>query len=128
MGFFSEFKAFAVKGNVVDLAVAVIIGAAFGKIVSSFIEDVITPLVLKPALDAAHLSKIEDLTAFGGVKYGLFLSAVINFIIVAFVLFLIIKGLNSIKKKEEPAPNQPAAPTQEELLTQIRDLLKSKQI
>ncbi len=127
MGFFSEFKAFAVKGNVVDLAVAVIIGAAFGKIVSSFIEDVITPLVLKPALDAAHLSKIEDLTAFGGVKYGLFLSAVINFIIVAFVLFLIIKGLNSIKKKEEPAPNQPAAPTQEELLTQIRDLLKDKQ-
>jgi large conductance mechanosensitive channel len=125
MGFFSEFKAFAVKGNVVDLAVAVIIGAAFGKIVSSFIEDVITPLVLKPALDAAHLSKIEDLTAFGGVKYGLFLSAVINFIIVAFVLFLIIKGLNSLKKKEEPAPNQPAAPTQEELLTQIRDLLKN---
>jgi large conductance mechanosensitive channel len=127
MGFFSEFKAFAMKGNVVDLAVAVIIGAAFSKIVSSFIEDVITPLVLKPALDAAHLSKIEDLTAFGGVKYGLFLSAVINFIIVAFVLFLIIKGLNSLKKKEEPAPNQPAAPTQEELLTQIRDLLKNKQ-
>ncbi|WJS96032.1 large conductance mechanosensitive channel protein MscL [Flavobacterium johnsoniae] len=127
MGFFSEFKAFAMKGNVVDLAVAVIIGAAFGKIVSSFIEDVITPLVLKPALDAAHLSRIEDLTAFGGVKYGLFLSAVINFLIVAFVLFLIIKGINSLKKKEEPAPNQPAAPTQEELLTQIRDLLKNKQ-
>ncbi|MDP5198688.1 large conductance mechanosensitive channel protein MscL [Flavobacterium sp. DG2-3] len=128
MGFFSEFKAFAMKGNVVDLAVAVIIGAAFGKIVSSFIEDVITPLVLKPALDAAHLSKIEELTAFGGVKYGLFLSAVINFIIVAFVLFLVIKGMNSLKKKEEPAPNQPAAPTQEELLTQIRDLLKNKNV
>ncbi|GAA3763328.1 large conductance mechanosensitive channel protein MscL [Flavobacterium ginsengiterrae] len=127
MGFFSEFKAFAMKGNVVDLAVAVIIGAAFGKIVSSFIEDVITPLVLKPALEAAHLEKIQDLTAFGGVKYGLFLSAVINFIIVAFVLFLVIKGMNSLKKKEEPAPNQPAAPTQEELLTQIRDLLKNKQ-
>jgi len=128
MGFFSEFKAFAMKGNVVDLAVAVIIGAAFGKIVSSFIEDVITPLVLKPALDAAHLSKIEDLTAFGGVKYGMFLSAVINFLIVAFVLFLIIKGINSLKKKEEPAPNQPAAPTQEELLTQIRDLLKNNKV
>lgn len=127
MGFFSEFKAFAMKGNVVDLAVAVIIGAAFGKIVSSFIEDVITPLVLKPALEAAHLEKIQDLTAFGGVKYGMFLSAVINFMIVAFVLFLIIKGLNNLKKKEEPAPNQPAAPTQEELLTQIRDLLKEKQ-
>jgi large conductance mechanosensitive channel len=123
MGFFSEFKEFAVKGNVVDLAVGVIIGAAFGKIVSSFIENVITPLLLKPALDAAHLSTIEELTAFGGVKYGLFLSAVINFIIVAFVLFLIIKGINHAKKKDEVvAP--PAGPTQEELLTQIRDLLK----
>jgi large conductance mechanosensitive channel len=126
MGFFSEFKAFAMKGNVVDLAVAVIIGAAFGKIVNSFIEDVITPLVLKPALDAAHLSKIEDLTAFGGVKYGLFISAVINFIIVAFVLFLIIKALNSLKKKDE-TPAAPAPLTQEELLTQIRDILKNKQ-
>ena len=123
MGFISEFKAFAMKGNVVDLAVGVIIGAAFGKIVSSFIEDVITPLVLKPALDAAHLSKIEDLVAFGGVKYGLFLSAVINFVIVALVLFIIIKAINHAKKKEEVvAP--PAGPTQEELLTQIRDLLK----
>ncbi|MCV9930008.1 large conductance mechanosensitive channel protein MscL [Flavobacterium sp. LS1R49] len=121
MGMLSEFKEFAVKGNVVDLAVAVIIGAAFGKIVSSFIEDVITPLILKPALDAAHLSSIEQLTAFGGVKYGLFISAVINFIIVAFVLFLIIKGINHVKKKDVPAP---AGPTQEELLTQIRDLLK----
>ena len=123
MGFISEFKEFAMKGNVVDLAVGVIIGAAFGKIVSSFIEDVITPLVLKPALDAAHLSKIEDLVAFGGVKYGLFLSAVINFIIVAFVLFIIIKAINHAKKKEEVVV-PPAGPTQEELLTQIRDLLK----
>jgi large conductance mechanosensitive channel len=125
MGFFSEFKEFAMKGNVVDLAVGVIIGAAFGKIVSSFIENVITPLLLKPALDAAHLSTIEELTAFGGVKYGLFLSAVINFIIVAFVLFLIIKGINRVKKKEEVVV-PPAGPTQEELLTQIRDLLKNK--
>ena len=123
MGFFSEFKEFAMKGNVVDLAVGVIIGAAFGKIVSSFIEDVITPLVLKPALDAAHLSKIEDLVAFGGVKYGLFLSAVINFVIVALVLFIIIKAINHAKKKEEVVV-PPAGPTQEELLTQIRDLLK----
>lgn len=120
----SEFKAFAMKGNVVDLAIGVIIGAAFGKIVSSFIEDVLTPLMLKPALEAAHLSKIEDLTIFGSVKYGLFLSAVINFLIVAFVLFLIIKGLNATKKKEEAAPAAPAGPTQEELLIQIRDLLK----
>ena len=122
MGMMSEFKAFAMKGNVVDLAVGVVIGAAFGKIVSSLIDDVITPLLLKPALEAANLSKIEELTIFGGVKYGMFLSAVINFIIVAFVLFMIIKGMNAAKKKEEAAA--PAGPTQEELLTQIRDLLK----
>lgn len=95
----------------------------FGKIVSSLIDNVITPLLLKPALDAPHLSTIEELTAFGGVKYGLFLSAVINFVIVAFVLFLIIKGINSAKKKDVPPP-PPAGPTQEELLIQIRDLLK----
>ena len=120
-----EFKAFAMKGNVVDLAVAVIIGGAFGKIISSFINDVITPLLLKPALEAANLSKIEELTIFGGVKYGLFLSAVINFIIVAFVLFIIIKGMNATKKKEAAAaPDLPAGPSQEELLAEIRDLLK----
>ncbi|MDD5150312.1 MAG: large conductance mechanosensitive channel protein MscL [Flavobacterium sp.] len=126
MGMISEFKAFAMKGNVVDLAIGVIIGGAFGKIVSSLIEDVITPLLLKPALSAANLSKIEELTVLGGVKYGMFLSAVINFIIIAFVLFMIIKGINASKKKEEvttPAP-APAGPTQEELLIQIRDLLK----
>lgn len=123
MGMMSEFKAFAMKGNVVDLAVGVVIGAAFGKIVSSLIDDVITPLLLKPALEAANLSKIEELTVFGGVKYGMFLSAVINFIIVAFVLFMIIKGMNAAKKKEEAAA-APAGPSQEELLTQIRDLLK----
>jgi large conductance mechanosensitive channel len=122
MGMLSEFKAFAMKGNVVDLAVGVVIGGAFGKIVSSLIDDVITPLLLKPALSAANLSKIEELTIFGGVKYGMFISAVINFIIIAFVLFLIIKGMNAAKKKEEAAA--PAGPTQEELLTQIRDLLK----
>ena len=122
MGMMSEFKAFALKGNVVDLAVGVIIGAAFGKIVSAFIDNVVTPLLLKPALEAANLSKIEDLEAFGGVKYGLFLSAIINFIIVAFVLFLLIKAVNKTKKEEAPAA--PAGPSQEELLTQIRDLLK----
>jgi len=126
MGFFSEFKEFATKGNVIDLAVGVIIGAAFNKIVSSLIDDVITPLILKPALEAAHLSTIEQLVAFGGIKYGVFLSAVINFIIVAFVLFLIIKGINNLKRKEVPPPAAPAGPTQEELLTQIRDLLKNK--
>ena len=122
MGMLSEFKEFAMKGNVVDLAVGVVIGAAFGKIVSSLIDDVITPLLLKPALEAANLSKIEELVAFGGVKYGMFLSAIINFVIVAFVLFMIIKGMNASKKKEAAAA--PAGPTQEELLIQIRDLLK----
>ena len=124
MGMISEFKAFAMKGNVVDLAIGVIIGGAFGKIVNSLIEDVITPLVLKPALSAANLSKIEELTVFGGVKYGMFVSAVINFIIIAFVLFMIIKGINAAKKKEDLATVKPASLTQEELLTQIRDLLK----
>lgn len=123
----SEFKAFALKGNVVDLAIGVIIGAAFGKIVSSFIEDVITPLLLKPALEAANLSKIEDLVIFGSVKYGMFLSAVINFLIVAFVLFLVVKGINSARKKEAEAPAAPPAPTNEEkLLMEIRDALKNR--
>ena len=125
MGMLKEFKEFAMKGNVVDLAVGVIIGGAFGKIISSFIDDVITPLLLSPALKAANLSKIEELTILGGVKYGMFLSAVINFIIVAFVLFLIIKGMNATKKKEAEAPAAPAPPpAQEVLLTEIRDLLK----
>jgi len=120
-----EFKAFAMRGNVIDLAVGVIIGGAFGAIVSSFINDVITPLLLKPALEAANLTRLEDLTVFGAVKYGMFLSAVINFIIIAFVLFLIIKGINSIKKKEEAKPSAPAAPPADiQLLTEIRDLLK----
>jgi large conductance mechanosensitive channel len=125
MGMLKEFKDFAMKGNVVDLAVAVIIGGAFGKIISSFIDDVITPLLLKPALDAAHLSKLEELTIFGTVKYGNFLAAVINFVIIAFVLFMIIKGMNAAKKKEEAAPAPAPEPTaQEKLLAEIRDLLK----
>lgn len=117
-----EFKAFAMRGNVIDLAIGVIIGGAFGAIVSSLINDVITPLVLKPALDAAQLSKLEDLTVFGAVKYGKFLGATINFIIVAFVLFLIVKGINASKKKEEVKPAAPPAEIQ--LLTEIRDLLR----
>ena len=113
------------RGNVVDLAVGVIIGGAFGKIVGSLIDHVITPLILKPALEAANLTQLEELTIFGTVKYGNFLSAVINFIIVAFVLFLIIKGMNSAKKKEETVPAAPVAlPADIVLLTEIRDLLK----
>lgn len=120
-----EFKNFAMRGNVVDLAVGVIIGAAFGTIVNSFINDVITPLLLKPALDAAQLSKLEDLTVLGAVKYGKFIGATINFLIVAFVLFLIVKGMNAAKKKDETAPAAPAPPPADiVLLTEIRDLLK----
>lgn len=121
-----EFKAFAMRGNVVDLAVGVIIGAAFGKIVSSLIDDVITPLILKPALEAAQLTRLDELRLFGTVKYGVFLSSVLNFIIVAFVLFLIIKGMNAAQKRDEAkAPATPPAPPADVvLLTEIRDLLK----
>jgi large conductance mechanosensitive channel len=122
---FHEFKKFALRGNVMDLAIGVIIGGAFGKIVSSLIEDVITPLALKPALEAANLTKLEELTVFGAVRYGNFISAVINFVIIAFVLFLIIKGINSTKKKEEVLPAAPVEPSADiKLLSEIRDLLK----
>lgn len=124
MGFFAEFKEFAVKGNVIDMAVGVIIGGAFGKIVSSLIENVITPLLLNPALEAAGLSKVEELTIWGGVQYGIFLSAVINFVIIAFILFMMIRGINRLKKPAPVAEPAPAGPTQEELLAEIRDLLK----
>lgn len=128
MGFVKEFKDFAVKGNVLDLAVGVIIGAAFGKIVSSLVEDIITPAVLGPALKAAGLEDLSQLTIAGtAIKYGNFLSQVITFIIVALVLFVIIKGANNLKKKEVAAPAAPAPPTKEEiLLAEIRDLLKAK--
>lgn len=119
-----EFKNFAMRGNVVDLAVGVIIGAAFNAIVSSFINDVITPMLLKPALDAANLTNLSDLTLMGTVKYGSFVSAVINFIIVAFVLFLIIKGVNMAKKKDEASPTPATPPADIVLLSEIRDLLR----
>ncbi|WOC51401.1 large conductance mechanosensitive channel protein [Bergeyella porcorum] len=122
MGFVKEFKEFAFKGNVIDLAVGVIIGGAFGKIVSSLVEDVITPLLLNPALEAMGAENIAQLS-WNGVKYGSFLSAVISFLCIAFVLFLIIKGANKMKKEE---PAAPAGPTQEDLLAEIRDLLKNK--
>ena len=123
MGFLKEFKEFAVKGNVVDLAIGVIIGGAFGAIVSSFVADVITPLLLAPAFKATGAENLQDLV-WNGVAYGKFLAAVINFLCVAFVLFMLVKGINKFKKKEEPAPEAPAGPTQEELLAEIRDLLK----
>jgi len=128
MGFVKEFKEFAVKGNVIDLAVGVVIGAAFGKIVSSLVEDILTPAILTPVLKAANLSNLSELVVPGtAIKYGNFLSQVIGFLIVALALFAFIKAINSMKKKQEAAPVAPPAPSKEEvLLAEIRDLLKAK--
>ena len=122
MSFIKEFKTFAMSGNIVDLAVAVIIGGAFGSIVSSLVDDIITPLLLTPALQAAHVNDITSLS-WGSVKYGNFLSSIIKFTIIAIVLFAIIKAMNSFKKKEE-AKSEPGISSTEVLLTEIRDALK----
>jgi len=116
-----EFRDFAIKGNVVDLAIAVVIGAAFAAIVSSLVDDVITPLLLTPALKAINAQDLDRLV-WGTVKYGKFLAAIIKFVIIAFILFLIIKGINSFKKKEVPPPAGPS--TTDKLLMEIRDALK----
>ena len=123
MGMIKEFKDFVLRGNVVDLAVAVVIGAAFTAIVSSLVDNVITPLLLAPALKAANLQDIEKL-AWGAVKYGSFLAAVIKFIIIAFILFLIVKAMKSLEKKTVP-PAVEASST-DKLLMEIRDTLKNK--
>ena len=123
-----ELKAFLLRGNVVDLAVAVIIGAAFGAIVTSFVNDIITPLILNPALKAAHVENIAQLS-WNGVAYGSFLSAFINFLVIGTVLFFVVKAAEkaqNLGKKEEAVEEEAAAPTQEELLTEIRDLLANK--
>ena len=122
MGLIKEFKEFALKGNIVDLAVAVIIGGVFGAIISSLVGDVITPLILTPALKAANVEDIDKLV-WGAVKIGSFLSAVIKFFMIAVSLFAIIKVINSTKKKEVEAP--PAEPSStDKLLMEIRDALK----
>ena len=126
MGFLKEFKEFAVKGSVVDLAVGVVIGGAFGKIVTSLVEDIITPAILDPALKAIDAENLSQLVIPGtAIKYGSFLAAAISFIVIAFVLFLMIKGINKLKR-EKPVEEEVAGPTQEELLAEIRDLLKNK--
>ena len=124
MGFVKEFKEFAFKGNVVDLAVGVIIGGAFGAIVKSLVDDVITPLLLTPALKAAGAENIKEL-AWNGVTYGNFLSSVISFLVIALVLFWLIKLANKVNKKEEVAPAGPSST--DILLAEIRDELKKKQ-
>lgn len=120
-----EFKSFVMRGNVVDLAVAVIIGAAFGAIVGSLINDIITPLLLNPVIDSLGLKNLEDLK-WHGAAYGKFLASVINFLVVALVIFLLVKGMNkaSNKKTEEETSLPPAPTKDQELLMEIRDLLK----
>jgi len=136
MGFLKEFKEFAMRGSVVDLAVGVVIGGAFGKIVTSLVDDIIMPPIgyATGGIDFSQLKYIiQPGDEAGGVaevaiNYGNFINVIIQFIIVAFCIFLVIKGINSLKRKQEEAPAAPAAPSNEEvLLAEIRDLLRTKQ-
>jgi large conductance mechanosensitive channel len=114
------------RGNVIDLAVAVIIGGAFSAIVGSMINDVITPLLLKPVMEALHVNKLENL-GWNGVLYGKFLASVINFIVTAFIIFLLVKAMNrALKKKADDDAKATTLSKDQELLTEIRDLLKEK--
>lgn len=142
MGFIKEFKEFAIKGNLVDTAIAFVMGAAFGKVVSAFVEKMFSPVVglLLGGVDLADKKVVVKqgvaaITDPAGVvltppveevaiQWGNFITASIDFLVVAFVMFLIIKAMNKMKKAEEPAPAPAAGPTQEELLGEIRDLLK----
>ena len=142
MGFIKEFKEFAMKGNVMDMAVGVIIGGAFGKIVTSLVNDVLMPLIsvatggisftdlfINLSDDVKYKTLAEAQEAGASVfAYGQFIQNIFDFIIIAFCIFLMIKGMNKLnRKKEEPEqPAEPAGPTQEELLAEIRDLLKTK--
>ena len=141
MQILKEFKDFAMKGNVVDMAVGIIIGAAFGKIVTSLVNDVIMPPIgkLMGNVDFSDLyinmsggvyKSMAEAKAAGAatVNYGLFINSVINFLIVAFAIFMLVKGMNALKKKEAatPPPPPPAPPRQEILLSEIRDILKEK--
>ena len=128
MGFVKEFKEFAVKGNVLDLAIGVIIGGAFGKIVTSMVDDIITPAILNPAMKAINAENLSQLVVPGtAIKYGNFLSSTISFIVIALCLFLVIKGINKLKK-DEPKEVVPAGPSSTDaLLMEIRDELKKKQ-
>ena len=133
MGMMKEFKEFAVKGNVIDMAVGIIIGAAFGKIVSSFVADVIMPPIglLVGGINFSNLA-ITLKEATGDIPavvigYGKFIQTAVDFTIIAFAIFIAIKGINSLKRKEEEAPQAPPEPSaQEVLLTEIRDLLKNR--
>ena len=139
MGFVKEFKEFAMKGNVMDMAVGVIIGGAFGKIVSSLVDDIIMPLIGKMTggvsftdlfvnLGEGNYQTLAAAKEAGAAvfAYAQFIQNIIDFLIVAFCIFLMIKGMNNLNKKKEEEPAAPAGPTQEELLGEIRDLLKNK--
>ncbi len=129
-----EFKEFAMKGNLVDIAVGFVMGAAFNKVVASFTGGIVSPLIglifnadfkdLKYIIKEGAMNDAGEKVGEVAVLYGEFLTNVIDFIIVAFVMFMIVKGVNKMKKKEEPAPEEPKGPTQEELLMEIRDALK----
>ncbi|CAF3790178.1 unnamed protein product [Rotaria sp. Silwood1] len=137
MGMMKEFKEFAMKGNLVDMAIAFVMGGAFGKVTTSFIEGIVMPIVgkLTGGVDFSKMQyKIKDAELDGAgketaaavfIKYGAFITTVVDFIVVAFVMFMVIKGINKMKKKEEIAPAAPPAPTATEtLLAEIRDALK----
>ena len=133
MSMMKEFKEFAMRGNVIDMAVGIVIGGAFGKIVSSFVADVVMPPIgmliggVNFADLAITLQKSSGDVAAVTMNYGKFLQTVFDFIIIAFAIFMVIKGMNSMKKKEEAKPAAPPAPSKQEvLLAEIRDLLKEK--
>ena len=133
MSMMSEFKDFAMRGNVIDMAVGIVIGGAFGKIVSSFVADVLMPPIgmMLGNVDfsdlAVTLQAATDEGAAVLLRYGVFLQTVIDFLIIAFAIFLVVKAMNTLKKKEEEAPAAPPAPSKEEtLLTEIRDALRSR--
>lgn len=133
MSMIKEFKAFAMRGNVVDMAVGIVIGVAFGNIVSSFVADVVMPPLgmllgnVNFADLAITLKETSGDVAAVTLNYGQFIQTVVDFVIIAFAIFMVIKGMNSLKKKEETTPAAPPAPSKEEtLLTEIRDLLKQK--
>jgi len=133
MGMIKEFKTFAMKGNVMDMAIGIIIGAAFGKIVSSLVGDVIMPPIglLLGGVDFSTLSVTLKHATEGSeavsLKYGVFINTIIDFLIIAFSIFIVVKIINSMKKKEEEKPAEPPKPTKEEiLLTEIRDELRKR--
>jgi large conductance mechanosensitive channel len=136
MGMLKEFKDFAMKGNLVDIAVGFVMGAAFKAVVTSFTGGIVSPLIglifnsdfkdLKYIVKEGVADEAGKVAGEVAILYGDFLTNVIDFIIVAFVMFMVIKGINATKKKEEPAPEAPKGPSQEDLLTEIRDLLSKK--